>query len=79
MERAEALKNYAAFEAMRGDLEARHVGQFAVLHDGELVGIYKDVTEARSAGSGRCGFGHFSIQEIRAEPIQLGSIAAALA
>ena len=34
LERADVLRNYAAFEAMRAKLEASHLGQFAVLHDG---------------------------------------------
>lgn len=79
MERADVLKNYAAFEAMRAELEASHLGRFAVLHDGQLVGTYAGIREARTAGSTHCGVGNFSTQEIRAEPIELGTMAAALA
>ena len=79
MERAEVLKNYAAFEAMRADLETSHIGQFAVLHDGQLVGIYPSIREARTAGNAHCGIGNFSTQEIRSEPIELGMAAAVLA
>ena len=78
MERADVLKNYATFEAMRAGLEVGHLGQFAVLHDGQLVGTYVSVREARTAGNARCGAGNFSTQEIRPEPIDLGMIAAAL-
>ena len=79
MERADVLKNYAAFEAMRAELEASRLGQFAVLHDGQLVGTYPSIREARAAGSAHCGIGNFSTQEIRSEPIELGTMAAALA
>jgi len=79
MERADVLKNYAAFEAMRAELEASHLGKFAVLHDGQLVGPYVSVREARTAGDAHCGVGNFTTQEIRAEPIELGTMAAALA
>lgn len=79
MERADVLKNYAAFEAMRAELEASHLGKFAVLHDGQLVGTYVSVREARTAGDAHCGVGNFTTQEIRAEPIELGTMAAALA
>ncbi|WP_419554591.1 hypothetical protein [Candidatus Poriferisodalis sp.] len=78
MERAEVLKNYAAFEAIRVELEASHLGQFAVLHDGQLIGTYASVREARTAGNARCGVGNFTTQEIRSEPIELGTMAAAL-
>ena len=79
MERADVLKNYTAFEAMRSELEASHLGQFAVLHDGQLVGTYASVREARTAGTAHCGIGNFSTQENRSEPIELGTMAAALA
>ena len=79
MERADVLKNYAAFEAMRAELESSHFGKFAVLHDGQLVGIYASIREARAAGNTHCGVGSFTTQEIRSEPIELGTISAALA
>ena len=79
MKRAEVLKNYAAFEAMRAELGASHLGKFAVLHAGQLVGTYTSIREARTAGSAHCGVGNFTTQEIRAEPIELGTTAAALA
>lgn len=78
MERTDVLKNYAAFEAMRAELEADHLGQFAVLHGGQLIGTYVSIREARIAGNARCGVGNFTTQEIRPEPIDLGMIAAAL-
>ncbi|WP_419909674.1 hypothetical protein [Candidatus Poriferisodalis sp.] len=79
IKRADVLKNYAAFEAMRAELEAGHLGQFAVLHDGQLIGTYASIREARTAGNARCGVGNFTTQEIRSEPIELGIMAAALA
>ncbi len=78
MERTDVLKNYATFEAMRAELEASHFGEFAVMHDGQLVGTYESIREARFAGNARCGVGNFTTQEIRPEPIELGMIAAAL-
>ncbi len=79
MERADVLKNCAAFEAMRAELEASHLGHFAVLHDGQFVGTYASIREARTAGNAHCGVGNFTTQEIRSEPIELGIMAAALA
>ncbi len=78
MERADVLRNYAAFEAIRVELEASHLGQFAVLHDGQLIGTYPSIREARTAGNARCGVGNFTTQDIRSEPIELGTMAAAL-
>ena len=78
MQRADVLKNYAAFESMRSRLEASHLGQFAVLHGGQLVGTYMSIREARIAGNALCGVGNFTTQEIRPEPIDLGMIAAVL-
>lgn len=79
MERANVLKNYAAFEAKRAELEACHLGQFAVLHDGQLIGTYAGIREARTAGNAHCGVGNFTTQAIRSEPIELGIMAASLA
>ena len=78
MQRADVLKNYAAFESMRSGLEASHLGQFAVLHGGQLIGTYESIREARIAGNAHCGVGNYTTQEIRPEPIDLGMIAAAL-
>lgn len=79
MERADVLKNYAAFESMRAGLVASHLGQFAVMHDGQFIGTYASIREARIAGNARCGVGNYTTQEIRSEPVELGSVAAALA
>ncbi len=78
MERADVLKNYAAFETMRAELESRHLGKFAVLRDGQLIGTYASIREARTAGNAHCGVGNFTTQEVRSEPIELGTMAAAL-
>lgn len=79
MQRADVLKNHAAFEAMRAGLVASHLGQFAVMHDGQFIGTYASIREARIAGNARCGVGNYTTQEIRSEPVELGSVAAALA
>lgn len=79
MDRADLRKNHAAFEAMRPELEASQIDKFAVLHDGQLIGTYASVREARTVGNTHCGVGNFTTQEIRSGPIELGTIAAALA
>ncbi len=65
-------KNWDAFEALRGDLEAENLGRAALLHDGKLIAIYNDSGDAYSIGVEKYGFGNFSIEAFGEQPQSLG-------
>ena len=65
-------KNWEAFEALRGDLEAKNLGRTALLHDGGLVAIYNDSGDAYSIGVEKYGLGNFSIETFGEKPKSLG-------
>lgn len=65
-------KNRAAYEKLKEKLEAEQTGQVALLHDGELVGVYPDSGEAYSIGRERFGLGEFYTKKIGEAPISLG-------
>lgn len=68
----EALRNNEAYQHIKVELEEKHMGRFALMHDGGLVDIYDDSSEAYSKGCEKFGLGKFSIQAIGEEPISLG-------
>ena len=65
-------ENYAGFQAARAQLEAEHMGQTALLHQGKVVDIYNDTEDAYKIGCDKYGLGHFIIQVIGERPISLG-------
>ena len=50
-------------------MEAEHLGKIALLHDGDVVGVYEDRESAYSAGVTKYGPGAFSFEEIGARPL----------
>ncbi len=66
----QALSNHYAYRRLhREQMEAEHSGKIALLHDGEVVGVYEDREAAYSVGVSRYGIGEFSFEEIGAQPI----------
>lgn len=61
----------AAFEGMRAGLEARHMGQWVLLRDQELIGSYKTFDEAATDAVTKFGRGPFLIRQVGAPPMTL--------
>ena len=61
----------AAFEADRANLEANHLGKWAVFHDKELFGIFPEMEIAAAEAVRRFGQGPYLIRQIGAPPIAL--------
>lgn len=58
------------YEAQKEDLLKTHAGQFALVHDDELVGTYTTFKEAYTDGVRRFGLKPFLVQQIqRDEPV----------
>ncbi len=49
---AELSEEIAAYEQMRGDLEAKHLGKWVLVYDKNLVGIYDTFEAAADVSRG---------------------------
>lgn len=68
---AELKDEIAAFEAIRGDLEAAHLGKWALVHDRKLEGTFDSFDDAAMVAVERFGRGPYLIRQIGAPPITL--------
>lgn len=57
-------REMAAYETIRSDLELEHFGKWAVVHGGELVGVYDDFEVAADNAVRRYGRGPYLIRRI---------------
>ena len=65
--------NHDAYrETHRHGLEKEHLGEYALMHDAQVVDVFETVDEAFNAGMDNFGADQFSIEEIGAQPIHLG-------
>ena len=58
--------------------ERHHKGEVALMVDGEINGYFPTASDAYTAGYEQYGLGNFSIQQIGADPIDLGAQTLAL-
>lgn len=68
---AELKDEIAAYEKMRADLEAAHLGKFVVVHDRAVIGTYDSFDAAAREAVHRFGRGPYLIRQIGAPPITL--------
>ncbi len=61
----------AAYEKIREGLEARHLGEWVVMRNGELVGTYESFDKASGDAVARFGRGPYLIRQVGAPPITL--------
>ena len=66
------LKNY------RAEAERDHKGEVALMVDGEIKGYFPTASDAYISGHDQYGLGNFSIQQIGADPVDLGAQTLAL-
>jgi len=69
---AEVDGNYDAFTRLLGTILNDHRDQLALMRDRRIVGYFDTPREALKAASEMFPDGIFSIQEVTAEPIDLG-------
>lgn len=53
------------YDSKKSDLVRDHAGQFALIHDSELVGTFTTFTEAYEEGVRRFGITPFLVQQVR--------------
>lgn len=61
----------AAFDAMRPELEAAHLGCWALFHNRELEGLYDSFDEAAQVAVRKFGRGPYLIRQIGAPSVTL--------
>ena len=61
----------AAYDAMRNDLEAHHMGKWIIVHGGELVNIYDTFDAAAIDAVAKFGRGPYLIRQVGAPPVVL--------
>ena len=72
---SEMQKNKDAYRKMKDRMEIDHPGKVVLLHNGELVDVFEDKTDAYKIGCERFGLGHFFLQTVGDRPISLGFMA----
>jgi hypothetical protein len=60
-----------AYESVRGDLEAKYLGKWAVFHDRELVDTYDCFENAAANAVRRFGRGPYLIRQVGAQSVSL--------
>jgi hypothetical protein len=61
----------AAYDQIREELEARHMGKWALLHERHLIETFDSFESAAEAAVERFGRGPYLIRQIGAPPITL--------
>ena len=64
-------KELAAYEQMRQDLEAHHMGEWVVVHNETLVSTYESFENAAKDAVARFGRGPYLIKQVGAPSITL--------
>jgi len=68
---AEIKEEIAAYDRMRDDLEARLMGKWVLIHDGELISQYESFEVAAEDAVRRFGRGPYLIRQVGAPPVTL--------
>lgn len=61
----------AAYEELRQDLEAHHMGKWVLVHDGVLIAVYDSFDSAAEDSVRRFGRGPYLIRQVGAPPVTL--------
>ena len=61
----------AAFEGMRAGLESRHMGQWVLIHNQELVGNFASFEDAAKSAVVKFGRGPYLIRQVGASSVVL--------
>ena len=70
----EVRRNYIFFKKNLSRIGKEHDGQFALMHDEEIIDYFDDNLNAFVSGMRRYPDRKFSIQEVRRRPIRLRNI-----
>ena len=62
-------REMAAYEEMRAELEAEHLGKWVIVRNRELVGVFETFEDAAEAAIARFGSGPYHIREVGHERV----------
>lgn len=65
-------QNFHYFQSIVSDLMDKYAGQYALLHERSLVGVFPRPIEAVEAGYANFTDGLFSVQKVTDRPLDLG-------
>ena len=66
-------KEIIAYDLMREELEADHFGEWVLVHNQELIGLFETFQKAAVVASRRFGRGPYLIRKIGQGPLRLSS------
>jgi hypothetical protein len=69
---AKVDRNFEVFTKLLPDLLQTHPGQYAVMHEGEIVEFFDTLGDAVKFGHAKFGDANFSVQEITRQSVSLG-------
>jgi hypothetical protein len=72
-QRREVDRNYDCFQRQLGAILREHEGQYALMRDGRIVGYFDSVRAALIEAANSYQDRIFSVQEVTAEPVDLGA------
>lgn len=64
-------KEIAAYDKMRDDLEAKYMGKWVLVRDGQLAGVYASFEDIAEDAVKRFGRGPYLIRQVGAPPVKL--------
>lgn len=64
-------REITAYEGMRGDLEAHHMGKWVLLYNCKLIQVYDSFEETAEDAVRRFGSGPYLIRQVGAPPVIL--------
>lgn len=64
-------REITAYESIREDLEAQHMGQWVLLHNQKFIGVYDSFQVAAENAVRRFGRGPYLIRQVGAPPVTL--------
>jgi len=68
---AEIKDEIAAYEKLKEDLEAKHLGKWVLIHEAELVALYESFDAAAESAVKQFGSGPYLIRQVGAPPLTL--------
>jgi hypothetical protein len=68
---ADVESDIAAYEAMKGELEAKHMGFWVLFYEGKLIALFDSFEGAAEDAVRRFGRGPYLIRQIGAPPVSL--------
>lgn len=60
-----------AYEALQVELEAKNMGQWVLMRDRKVIGLFPSFEQAAAEGLRRFGRTSYLVREVGAEPIKL--------